>query len=126
MAKKSAFLRSATVKAALGEGSFPSVTTAYLALFENDPELDGSGDEVSGGSYARQAISWGAESDGILQNDTAVSFTSLPSGFATHWAIFDASSGGNLLYFGPLALPINMSTTPNPQFEIGDITIGEE
>ena len=34
--------------------------TPYLALYTNDPTAADTGTEVSGGSYARQAITFGA------------------------------------------------------------------
>ena len=72
----------------------------YLALHTADPVDAGSGAEVSGGSYARQTIDFAAASGtgGSVVSSTAESFTVMPACTVTHIGLWDASSGGNLLY----------------------------
>ena len=77
-----------------------SPTTVYLALFTAVTDAEaGTGTEVSGGSYARTAITFGAPSNGAVTNSSAVTFPAATGnwGTVTHAAIFDASSGGNAL-----------------------------
>lgn len=129
MSAKSAYLRSALIQHALGESSFTMPSGAYLALYTSDPTIDNTGTEVSGGSYARQQISWSAEADGILENDTALSFSALPNivtGTVTHWGILDASSGGNLLYFGQFDTPIVVVSGDSLTVAVGNVSIREE
>lgn len=82
-------------------------TSIYLALFTTDPAEDASGTEVSGGGYARiAAASWAAPSNGATSNSADVDFgyaTGGAWGTISHAALFDASSGGNMLIYGPLA-----------------------
>lgn len=79
-----------------------------IALSDADPEDDGTGfSEITGGSYARQNISFAApttnEVNGALTTNTAaINFTGLPSTSATHIAIFD-NAGTNMLFYGELS-----------------------
>ena len=90
-------------------------TTLYVALLTAAPSDTGGGTEVSGGSYARVAVTsslanWaGTQSagsttassgtGGTTSNNNAITFPA-PSanwGVVTHVGIYDASSAGNLL-----------------------------
>jgi len=80
--------------------AYTSPTTVYLALFTavSDAEA-GTGTEVSTGGYARQAITFGAHTNGAVSNSSPVSFTASGAnyGTVTHSAIFDAATVGNAL-----------------------------
>lgn len=55
--------------------------------------LNGS-TELSGGSYARKAVSWGAASGGVSRPSSDLTFD-VPAGSTVNaWAGFNASSGG--------------------------------
>ena len=97
--------------------------TPYLALFISNPGADASGTEVSGGSYARQSISFGAVSSATIQNDAPVVYNGMPSSVSTHWAIFDASTGGNLLAYGPLDTEITSEVGDNATVNEGQISL---
>lgn len=125
IAVKSTYLRQAVIKAALGETTFPTITNTYLALYTNNPTIADTGTEVVGGSYARQLLSFANASGGAKVSNTSETFTSMPATTVTHWGIRDASSGGNLLYFGAFDLPIELNATDNLPIASGDIVIGE-
>ena len=125
IAVKSTYLRQAVIKAALGEATFPTITNTYLALYTNNPTIADTGTEVTGGSYARQQLSFANASGGAKASNTSETFTSMPATTVTHWGIRDASSGGNLLYFGAFDLPIELNATDNLPIASGDIVIGE-
>lgn len=125
IAVKSTYLKQAVIKAALGEASFPAISNVYLALYTNDPTIADTGTEVVGGSYARQQLSFAAASGGSKVSNTSETFSSMPATTVTHWGIRDASSGGNLLYFGSFDLPIQLNATDNLTIASGDIVIGE-
>lgn len=125
IAVKSTYLKQAVIKAALGEDTFPSISNVYLALYSNNPTADDTGSEVSGGSYARQQLSFANASGGSKVSNTAETFSSMPATTVTHWGIRDASSGGNLLYFGAFDLPIPLNATDDLDIASGDIIIGE-
>lgn len=101
--------------------SFTAPSQLHVALFTAAPSDSGGGTEVSGGSYARAALSpstanWAstggattttnpsAGTGGATSNNSAITFPAPTAnwGTVTHFGIFDASSGGNLLIHGAL------------------------
>jgi hypothetical protein len=75
-----------------------SPATLYLALFTAVTDAEaGTGTEVAGGSYARQAVAFGAPTNGVFTNSGAVTFPAATGNWGTvsHAALFDAASGGN-------------------------------
>jgi hypothetical protein len=92
--------------------AFPGVpTNVYVALFTTATSDAGGGTEVSGGSYARaevaaSAAAWTAPSggNGETENVDPIAFPTATAswGTITHLALFDAASGGNMLYHGAL------------------------
>ena len=104
MAEMSNYLENALINATLRNTSYTSPTTTYLALYTSDPTDADTGTEVTGGSYARQAITFGAPSNGVTTNSAAIEFPQATAswGTVTHVAIRDASSSGNLLFHTPL------------------------
>ena len=98
------YLENALVNATLRNTSYTSPAAVYAALFTTDPTDAGSGTEVSGGSYARTAITFGSPSNGVTTNSADVTFPTctVAWGTVTHMGIFDASTSGNLLYHTPL------------------------
>ena len=104
MSEMSNYLETALVNATLRNTSYTSPATVYAALFTTDPTDAGSGTEVSGGSYARTAITFGSPSNGVTTNSADVTFPTCTAawGTVTHMGIYDASTSGNLLYHTPL------------------------
>ncbi len=105
----------------------------YVALFTAAPSDSGGGTEVSGGSYARVQVTqtdanWNAPTggNGLFDNANAITFPSPTAGWGqvTHWGIFDASSGGNLLLWGALTTAKTVNTgDPAPSFATGALDI---
>jgi hypothetical protein len=62
---------------------------------------------VSGPNYGRQAIAFDAAAAGATSNTGTVSFPVCGGSWGTisHWAVYDAPTGGNLLYFGEFPAP---------------------
>jgi hypothetical protein len=104
MSELSNYLENALVNATLRATTYTSPTTVYVALFTTDPTDAGSGTEVSGGAYARTAVTFAAPSNGVTTNTADVTFPTctLAWGIVTHIGIYDASTSGNLLYHTPL------------------------
>lgn len=125
IAVKSTYLRQAIIKHVLAEASYTAPTNIYLALYTTNPTIADTGTEVVGGSYARQLLSFANASAGAKVSNTSETFTSMPATTVTHWGLRDASSGGNLLYFGAFDLPIELNATDNLTINSGDIVIGE-
>lgn len=125
IAVKSTYLKNKVIKHVLAEASFTMPTNVYLALYTTDPTVADTGTEVTGGSYARQQLAFATAVDGVKTSNTSETFSSMPACTVTHWGIRDASSGGNLLYFGAFDLPIQLNATDNLPIASGDIVIGE-
>lgn len=96
----STYLENALINATLRNTSYTSVATVYVGLHTADPTDAGTGTEVSGGSYARTSVTFGAPSNGVTTNSAAVEFPQATANWGTvsHIGIWDASSSGNLLY----------------------------
>lgn len=82
-------------------------TAWFLALFTAAPSDSGGGTELSTGGYARQAITFGAASSGVVANTSTHTFTATGAswGSVTHYGIFSASSAGTLYWHGALGTP---------------------
>jgi hypothetical protein len=100
MAEMSNFLEDALINATLRNTTYTSVATVYVSLWTSDPTDAGSGTEVSGGSYARTAVTFAAPSNGVTTNDADVTFPTATASWGTvGWiGINDAATSGNLLY----------------------------
>ena len=81
----------------------------YISLHTGDPGTVGS-NEVSGGSYARQATTWGASSSGTAAG-SQVTFSSVPSGSYTHYGVFTAQTGGTFRWGFALSPGVTLSAT---------------
>lgn len=121
--------------------AFGAPTTLYFALFTAAPTDAGGGTEVSGGSYARAAVTTsltafngthgnttGASSGtgGNTTNAVAITFQTPTAnwGTITHWAVFDAATGGNMLFYGALTNSKNVNNgDPAPSFPVGAFSL---
>lgn len=79
--------------------SFTPPAEVFLALFTTDPTDLGIGNEVTGGAYSRQQIEFDAPVNGTTQNSADILFpiSTTDWGTITHYGIYDAQTGGNLL-----------------------------
>lgn len=119
----------------------PTTSTLYVALLTAAPSDSGGGTEVSGGSYARVAVTsslanWaGTQSAGSTtassgtggqtSNNIAITFPT-PSatwGTATHFGIYDASTGGNLLFHGALSISKTINESDTVTFPVGTLSV---
>ena len=102
--------------------------SVYVALYTAAPSDSGGGTEVSGNNYSRAQMTAGwtvNATSGVAQNTAQVEFpvASGSWGTVTHIGIFDAASGGNLLYHGALNSSIAVVADDKPVFAAGDLTI---
>lgn len=81
-------------------------TAWYLALFTSNPAEDASGTEVStsGTAYARQSATFSV-SGNTASNSAEIEFPTATASFGTvtHAAVFDASTGGNMIAYAALS-----------------------
>ena len=109
------YLENALINATLRNVTYTSPATVYVGLFTSDPTDAGTGTEVAGNAYARQAAVFAAPSNGASSISTAIEFPQATGtwGTVTHIGIYDTSSAGNLLYHNSL--------TTSKTIEIGDV-----
>lgn len=125
MSKMSDYLENALINATLRGTAYTSPAAVYVGLFTSDPTDAGTGTEVSGGGYARQAVTFSAPVNGSTSNSAEVLFPQATAnwGTVTHFGIFDASTAGNLLYHGPLSLAKTIATGDQFKFAVGKLTV---
>lgn len=111
-----------------GKGSY-SPLTIYVALSTADP-LDDASElaEPAGNAYARvqtSASDWNAASDGSLDNSNNIIFPQATGNWGTisHFALFDAATGGNMLAYGALSQPHTIDSGKTVRFASGDLDI---
>ena len=107
-----------------GGNAYTAPGTLYLALHTANPDEDGSGTEVSGGSYARQAGSF-TVSGNTATTTAAIEFPTATAtwGTITHIGIYDASSAGNLLAYAALTASKAIASGDVFRIPTGDIDI---
>lgn len=120
MAAISVYLANIVLNQVLRNIAYTPPTAVYLALYTDDPTQSDVGTEVSGGAYARQAITFNAASGGQVVNSGDVVFPQATAswGTVTHVGVRDAATGGNLLFYGPLDIPKTIDV--GDQFKIPD------
>jgi hypothetical protein len=133
---KSDYLEAKVLDHVLGGGDYSRAANVYCALFTTAPTDAAGGVEVSGGAYARVAMTnnatnWPAASGTtptIKANGTAITYPRATAAWGTvaAWALFDAASAGNLLFWGTLTTPKAVAIDDTPSFGVGALTIAED
>ncbi len=113
MGSKSIYLEKLVLDGIFGGATITLAPTLYIALFTTSPtEGNDAGVEVTGGSYARVAVTNNATNfpaatqTGVApaskNNATQYTFPTASAnwGTVTSFGIYDALTGGNLLYWG--------------------------
>lgn len=107
-----------------------TATTPYIALYTAAPTDAGGGTEVTGGSYARQDSSgnWAAPAGGAVANNAEIGFPQASADWGTivAFAILDAVTGGNFLYWADLTASKVVNSGDTFKFPIGNIDLTED
>jgi len=101
-----------------------SPTAVYLALYSAAPGESTAGTELTGNGYAREAITFGADTNGVTNNTNTITYTAAGgawSAVAGH-AICDASTAGNILFWDDTAGP-TLSDGDSYEFGASDVTV---
>ena len=104
-------------------------TAWYVGLFTAAPSDTGGGTEVSGNGYARAAtgtISVSGTSPTTATNAAAIEFAAASGGnwgTITYAAIFDASSGGNMLAWAALTTSRTINDGDVFRIPAGSLTV---
>jgi len=130
---KADFLEDELLDHVLGNAAYSAPATVYVAIYTVAPTDAGGGTEVSGGSYARVAVTnndtnWPAASSGAKANGTEFTFPTATANWGTvvAFAILDAASGGNFLYWGDLTANRTINSGDTAKFAVGDLDVTED
>ena len=108
--------------------TFPSApTNTYVQLYSQDPTDAGS---ATGALYTRvtyAASGWtrGTGGAGTLSNTNAITMQSSAGSSATasHFAVFDAATSGNLLFYGALSASKSIAVGDEVKFNYLQLTL---
>lgn len=103
----------------------------HVGLFTTTPADDGTGGtEVSGGAYARVAVTrnatnFPAASGGAMANGTVIQFATPTAawGNVKSVGLWDAASAGNLRFFTVLTTAKDINIGDDVEFAVGDLDI---
>lgn len=125
MAEMSNYLENALINVTLRNTAYTAPTTVYLGLYTSDPTDADVGTEVTGNAYARQAITFGAPSNGVSTNTAAIEFPQATGSWGTvaYIGIRDALTAGNLLYHTPLDASKTIATGDVFRVAIGSLSV---
>lgn len=100
----------------------------YVGLFTADPTDTGTGStELTGNAYARQQATFAApvSPGGTCTTSADMTFPQATGSWGTvsHFGIFDASSGGNMLFYGAWTTPKTIATGDVFKVSAGSLTV---
>jgi len=104
-------------------------TTLYLALYTSDPTSADTGTEITGGSYARQVVTFAAPTvqgtkSQIVSNITLTyPLATANWGDVAYWAIRTAATGGNMLAYGAFSQVKTIASGDQYVVQTGNITL---
>lgn len=119
--------------------AFPS--TLYVGLFTAAPSDAGGGTEVSGGSYARASVAASlanfagtqgagtttasSGNSGTTSNNASITFVTPTAGWGTvtSFGVYDAATGGNLLFFGTLSISKTINQGDTVTFPAASLSV---
>ena len=128
MAALSNYLETAVLNWIRGTAMPTAPSTVYIGVFSDSPGDDASGTEITStitGSANRIAVTFGTVTDasgaGQIANSGTVTITASAAGGGTvsHIGLFDAQTGGNLLYHGALTAPVVVAAGNELKIETG-------
>ncbi len=109
-----------------GKTTYTAPSPLYLAAYTSAPSDAGGGAEVTGGGYARVAITnnttnFPAPVGGETNLGVVQSFPEATAGWGiiTHFGILDAATNGNLIIWGALGTPQSIGVGDILRFPAG-------
>jgi hypothetical protein len=125
MAEISNYLEDALINGTLRGTTFTAPAAVYVSLHTADPTDAGTGTEVSGGSYIRQAATFGAPSNGVSTTTADITYPQATASYGTvGWiGIWDAQTTGNMLYHTALDTSKAIDTGDIFKIASGSLTV---
>ena len=119
----------------LGATAFTSPTSIFVALYTATPTSAGGGTEATGGGYSRTSVTnnttnWPNASGGVKSNGTSIAWAAATGNWSsgsnlTGAALLDASSAGNMYYFGDLTTAKPVLSGDTPSFATSALSVTE-
>lgn len=109
---------------ALTTGSPTRPTAWHIGLFTAAPGEAGGGTEISGSGYTREPATFTVSGD-TATNSASIEWDAATGswGTITHIAVFDASTGGNMLVYAALTASKTIATGDILRIPAGDLDI---
>lgn len=128
MSAMSDYLENKVLDHILGTTAYTQPTTVYLGLSTATFGDDNSGTELSGSGYARQSVAFDAASSGTADNSAVIEFPAATGswGTITHFGVFDALTGGNLLVHGAFTTSKTIASGDIVRISAGDLDISAD
>lgn len=129
MSAASDYLEDKLLDHVLGNTAFSQPSNIYLALFTADTGLEANSPSAeistSGTAYGRQSVSFAASSSGSASTSATVTFSAATAnwGTVTHVAVMDASTSGNVLFYGAVTTSKTIESGDTFQVSSGNLTV---
>ena len=125
MSAMSNYLENEILDHILATGAYTMPSAIYVGLSTGSFGDDASGTELNGNGYTRKVMAFDAAVAGTADNSGAVEFSAATSSWGTvsHFGLFDASSGGNLLIHGAFTAAKLIDTGDILKIAAGDLDI---
>lgn len=139
MAALSDYLENKLVDHLLRGTPFTAPASTFVGLLTAALNDAGGGTEVTGGSYARVEVASGTSAwnntqgnttgastgtDGTVENAATITFPTPSAGWGTvtHFGVYDAATGGNLLFYAPLTTSKTINSGDAVTFPAGTLS----
>lgn len=136
MSAASNYTEANVINSLLRGAAFPVPSTVYIGLHTADPGEAGD-NEVSTGNwpaYVRKdaavggatSSGWDAPSDGVTHNAKQITYPGMNGASnvtVSHWALYDAATGGNMLAHAALQTARTLQLGDVFVFDIGSLTV---
>ena len=109
--------------ALVGTTAYTVTTPIKLALVTANGDDATAGTQVSGGSYARQTITFDAAASGQIANNAAISFTGMPAVTVVGIELYDNADTPKRLAYGALTVSRAVTAGDTVQFASSAITL---
>lgn len=117
------------LEASLAVATYTAPTTGInVALCTAVGSSTAAGTEVTGGSYARQPVTFGSASaatPSVCANTGVVTFSGMPIATVTSIDLYDRNGSPRRAYFGALTAPKTTGAGDTISFAIGALTVSE-
>jgi len=125
---KTDYLEDSLLNHVLRAVNYSAPAAVYVGLFTTTPGESGGGSEITGNNYSRKQVTFGPSSNGTIQNNADVVFDQASGSWGTisYFALFDAATSGNMLYYGSLTSAKTINSGDQLKFATGGITVTED